>query len=123
MMQPAELDYGDVQGLVRFGHGRLEDACYLLLEIADAIAARGWLRAAPVTTAVTTTPPPDNALQIAFTSKGLRKLGVPDAVIAEFSDEFRAGMAAEGNRSRRLGDVGANAPDAWEWGGSAAQVP
>jgi deferrochelatase/peroxidase EfeB len=123
MTQPAELDYGDVQGLVRFGHGRLEDACYLLLEIADATAARTWLRAAPVTTAVTTTPPPDTALQIAFTSKGLRKLGLPDAVIAEFSDEFRAGMAAEGNRSRRLGDVGANAPDGWEWGGSVSGVP
>ena len=69
MTPPPELDYGDVQGLVRFGHGRLEDACYLLVDVADAAAARTWLRHAPVTTAVTMTPPPGTALQIAFTAK------------------------------------------------------
>ena len=123
MTPPPELDYGDVQGLVRFGHGRLEDACYLLVDVADAAAARTWLRHAPVTTAVTMTPPPDTALQIAFTSKGLRRLGVPETAIAQFSDEFITGMAGEPSRSRRLGDVGADAPAGWDWGGSEAGLP
>ena len=123
MTPPPELDYGDVQGLVRFGHGRLEDACYLLLDVADASAARAWLCNAPVTTAVTMTPPPDVALQIAFTAKGLRRLGVPETALAQFSDEFITGMAGEPSRSRRLGDIGADAPGHWDWGGSEAELP
>jgi len=46
----------------------------------------------------------------------LRKLGIPDDVIAGFSHEFRAGMAAE-SRARQLGDVKDNAPENWDWGG------
>ena len=34
----------------------------------------------------------------------------PTSVVDGFSDEFLAGMAASASRSRRLGDVGANAP-------------
>jgi Dyp-type peroxidase family len=123
MAQAIEVDYGDIQGLARFGHGRLKEACYLLLRVADREAARAWLRAAPVTTAVTMSPPPDTALQIAFTSQGLTALGVPDAAIAQFSHEFLTGMAAEPSRSRRLGDVNDNAPADWAWGGSDASTP
>ena len=95
MAQAIEVDYGDIQGLARFGHGQLKEACYLLLRVADRNAAREWLRTAPVTTAVTMSPPPDTALQIALTSQGLAALGVPDAAIAGFSDEFLTGMATE----------------------------
>src|SRR5262249_7493672 len=35
------------------------------------------------------------------------------------SDEFLAGMAGEESRSRRLGDIGADAPAYWRWGGPA----
>ncbi|MFZ1427257.1 MAG: hypothetical protein WAS21_10850, partial [Geminicoccaceae bacterium] len=65
MATAADIDYGDIQGLVRFGHGRLSEACYYLVKIADPDAARAWLWDAPVTTAVTTAPPPDVALQVA----------------------------------------------------------
>ena len=34
-----------------------------------------------------------------------------------FSNEFLSGMTAEESRSRRLGDVGANSPASWRWGG------
>lgn len=123
MAQAIEVDYGDIQGLARFGHGRLKEACYLLLRVADREAAQAWLRAAPVTTAVTMTPPPSTALQLAFTSQGLAALGLAEEVIDQFSDEFRAGMAAEPSRSRRLGDLGDNAPSAWRWGGSEPDTP
>lgn len=117
------VDFADLQGLLRFGHGRLSEASYLLLQVADAEAARDWLRAAPVTSAMRTSPQPTTALQVAFTRQGLQALGLPDAVLAGFSEEFIAGMAAEAGRSRRLGDVGANAPSSWAWGGSEDTVP
>ncbi|MGA9418997.1 MAG: hypothetical protein WBV40_07585 [Candidatus Cybelea sp.] len=110
------VDYGDVQGLVRFAHNRLTAAYYLLLRIADARSARAWLRSAAVTTAATVSPLPDTALQVAFTASGLRALGIPETVLVQFSDEFLSGMSGSQSRSRRLGDEGANAPQNWTWG-------
>jgi deferrochelatase/peroxidase EfeB len=119
---PGSVDYGDVQGLVRFGFKRLTEACYFLLRIKDASAARQWIGRACVTTAVEMNPRPRTALQIAFTRTGLEKLQVPDDVIARFSAEFVSGMAGEDNRSRRLGDTQANAPAGWRWG-SGSNTP
>jgi hypothetical protein len=93
---PAEVDFEDVQGLVRFGHGRLSEACFLLLQITDRAAAQRWLRTAPVTSAVRTDPPPAAALQVAFTRQGLDALGLPREIIDGFSDEFGGGMAGAG---------------------------
>jgi len=61
------------------------------------------------------------ALHVAFSAGGLRALGLPAPVLAGFSAEFLSGMAGEAQRSRRLGDVGANAPANWDWG--AREVP
>lgn len=119
---PAAVEFADVQGLVRFGFAKMTEACYLLLNLRDISAARAWLAQAPVTTAVELTPPPSTALQIAFTREGLERLHVPPAVIAGFSAEFLSGMAGDENRSRRLGDTGANAPLHWVWG-SSRRVP
>ena len=117
------IDFADVQGVVRFGHGKLSEACFLLLQVADRVAAQRWLLSAPVTSALTTDPPPDTALQVAFTRHGLEALGVALEDIEGFSDEFIAGMAGEASRSRRLGDFGANDPTGWTWGGSEHDVP
>jgi Dyp-type peroxidase family len=110
----SEFDYTDVQGLVRFGYKKMTKASYALLRVKDVATARAWLHSAPVTAAVK--PPPTTALQVALTAPGLEALGVAASVIAEFSHEFRAGMAEE-SRSRQLGDVEANAPEHWSWGG------
>jgi len=117
----SEVDYADVQGLVRFGYGRMTSASYALVRVKDAGAAKTWLRSAPVTSAVALESPPTAALNIAFTAPGLRALGISESVIAGFSHEFRGGMAEE-SRSRQLGDVGSNAPSNWAWG-SYAQDP
>src|SRR4051794_19492239 len=116
-MTQSEVDYSDVQGVVRFGYKRLTEASYLLLRIRDVAAARSWLQDASVANAVEMNPPPSTALQVAFTAAGLEALGVPDSILAGFSSEFRAGMNEE-NRSRRLGDIGTNAPSQWDWGDS-----
>src|SRR5260370_2776393 len=116
------VDYGDVQGLVRFGFVRMTEACYFLLSIKNAPATRAWLKTAPVTTGVEKRPPPATALQIAFTRQGLKTLSVPHKVMEGFSAEFLCGMNGDENRSRRLCDTGANAPCCWKWG-SNGNVP
>ncbi len=121
MVGPAvrdQVDLADVQGLVRFGHGHMTMTRYDLLEVRDADAARAWVRMAlpDVVSARKASPRPSTALQLAFSAPGLRELGISESVIADFSHEFRTGMAAE-SRARQIGDVGSNAPQHWLWGG------
>ena len=111
----SEVDYADVQGLLRFGYGQMTNASYSLVRVKNANAARAWLRSAAVTTAVAQKPPPETAMNIAFTVSGLRALGVQESIISCFSHEFRGGMAQE-SRARQLGDIGKNAPSNWNWG-------
>ena len=114
------VDYSDIQGVVRFGYGPLTEASFLLLKIRDARIARSWLSTAPIASAVELTKAPQTALQVAFTREGLQALGVADDVMAGFSAEFLSGMSGQESRSRRLGDVGANSPQGWRWGGSGS---
>lgn len=112
----AAVDYADVQGIVRFGYGKMTEAAYALVRIKDAAGARTWLRSAPISSAATLPAAPPTAMQIAFTAPGLAALGVSRGVLAGFSREFLDGIT-EANRLRRSGDVGANAPARWDWGG------
>src|SRR5260370_16254142 len=120
---PSSVDYNDVQGLVRFGFGKMTEACYYLLNVKNAPAARAWLTTAPITTAVEMNPPPETALQIAFTRQGLEALGVTRKVIAGFSSEFISGMAGDASRSRRLADTAANSPIRFRWGCNPHATP
>jgi Dyp-type peroxidase family len=63
--------------------------------------------------------PLEKRLSIAFTWKGLQKLGFPveGNESGGFVGEFREGMVAE-HRSLSLGDTGANSPSGWRWGQS-----
>ena len=47
---------------------------------------------------------------LAFTWNGLKALGVDEASLATFPEEFKQGMPA---RASMLGDTGANHPDNW----------
>jgi deferrochelatase/peroxidase EfeB len=116
-MTLAEVDYGDVQGLVRYGYAHMTESRFLLLRIKDPRAARAWLRAAPVTPATRTEPRPATALQVVLTREGLETLGVPAGVLRGFSAEFLTGLSGEESRSRRLGDMGPSSPAGWQWGG------
>jgi Dyp-type peroxidase family len=110
----AEIDLADIQGNVLRGY-TFPSAAYLFLHIDDPKRARALLtRALPhVATAESWETAPTSAVQVAFTFGGLRALGVPDAVLESFPDEFREGMAA---RARQLGDRGPSAPEHWEAG-------
>ncbi len=122
MIETSSVAFSEIQGIVRFGYAKLTEAAFHLLAVRDPVAARAWLAAAPVSTAEERASPPPTALQVAFTREGLQALGLPPAVLAGFSAEFLTGMSGDGARSRRLGDIGANAPDLWQWGG-ASTVP
>lgn len=123
MKDATDFEFDDLQALLRFGHGKLTETRFLLLRIADGAAARQWLSAAPVSSAAAQGSPPETALQIAFSVDGLRALGLRESIIEGFSDEFIAGMSGDESRSRRLGDVGGNAPEYWEWGGDPGRMP
>ncbi|MGI9315718.1 MAG: Dyp-type peroxidase [bacterium] len=116
--QNSEMEFEDIQGIFRFAHGHLEEACFTLLCIKDCAEAKRWIAAAPVTSAAAVSPVPTSAMQIAFTASGLQSLEMDPHILAGFSEEFTCGMTA-GNRPRRLGDIGDNAPSSWGWGGNA----
>src|SRR5215813_6486407 len=116
LSQGRSVELDDVQGFVRFGYKHMTEACFLLLRVTDAAAARAWLAQAPITSAVKVDPLPKTALHVALTSEGLRALGVAPDLCEGFSAEFVTGMASDAARARRLGDVGANDPKYWQWG-------
>jgi Dyp-type peroxidase family len=114
-----KLELADVQGLFARGYGDLKSAAFLLLRVEDAAAARRWLGEARMTSAEERRP--EQAVNIAFTSAGLERLGLPGEAVAQFSNEFAAGMTTP-HRTRILGDVEENAPERWDWGGAGAPV-
>ena len=131
MMAQPITELNDIQGILRSGYGGLLEAVFLLLRITEIHAAKAWVGAASgapslsgsgvlVTSIADLRTTRDDALQIAFTAPGLRNLGLADDVIRGFSPAFQDGMASAvaeaAGRSRRLGDVGANAPANWVWG-------
>ena len=114
-------ELADVQGLVARGYGELTAATFLLGRIEGSAAARGWL--AGLTELVTAADhrPEGRAVQVAFTSQGLRRLGLGDDVVSLFANEFVDGMVSP-HRSRTLGDIGTDAPEHWDWGGPGEPV-
>ena len=120
LMTDLELD--DIQGLVARGYPDLTAAAYVLLRISDPASARDWLQT--VVDQVTPAPahPSDVALNVAFTVSGVASLGLDASTIAQFSNEFTAGMTTP-HRRRMFGDVGASAPESWLWGGPSTAAP
>jgi deferrochelatase/peroxidase EfeB len=110
----------DLQGNILRGY-RKPRVRYLILEIADRIAAQRWLAASisgrgdgvpQITTADWGATKPDTCFNIGLTYEGLRALGTPGSSLETFPSEFIEGMHARA-RALKLGDVGASAPETW----------
>jgi Dyp-type peroxidase family len=116
-----ELERNDIQGLVVSSYKHLTCAAYILLRISNAASARAWLaqRLGEITTAMGKHP--EVSLNVAFTSNGLKALGLKPEALATFSFPFQEGMATD-HRSRILGDNDESAPLQWEWGGTKNAV-
>ena len=124
MSEHRELDLHDVQGNIikaypRFGYPR---ARYVFFRINDGQAARNFL--SDLLPLVTTSSPwqregnavdgsarPQVATNVALTFEGLRRLGVPQAPLQTFPEEFASGMQT---RRTILGDDGPSAPENWD---------
>jgi Dyp-type peroxidase family len=109
------VDQADLQGNILCGYGRrYTHGLYLFFRVENAGAARRWLGDA-VPHIATAVPwgadGPRHTLNVAFTFAGLRKLGVDDAVLRKFPEDFRQGMEA---RAHLLGDTGPSDPEGWE---------
>ncbi|MGJ7506274.1 hypothetical protein [Variovorax sp. GT1P44] len=109
------LEMSDIQATVLRPRPSPYRGEYVILRIDDAAQGREMLRriiphVAPANDWWVATLP--GWLGIAFTYQGLRALGVPQASLDSFPQEFREGMAA---RAAVLNDVGGNAPVNWEY--------
>ena len=113
------LERDDIQGLVVRGYGALPHAAYLLMQVNAPAEARRLLAhwAGQVTPASQS--PKDLARHVAVTADGIRALTESPTLPDGFSEPFGTGMVTE-YRSRLLGDVGANDPESWTWGGPAS---
>jgi deferrochelatase/peroxidase EfeB len=112
------IDFADVQGNILRGY-RMPRVRYLVLEVADRLAARRWLAASTsgdgggtpqITPGHWGANKPDTCFNIGLTYEGLRALGTPSSSLAMFPNEFIEGMNA---RALKLGDVGQSAPQTW----------
>jgi Dyp-type peroxidase family len=133
----------DVQGLIRRGYKSLPAAQFLLLKIIDGAEAKKYFKILADSFITSSNKPksgePPNyfddkkAVQIAFTSSGLKQLGLAENILSTFSREFIEGMSFSytdpnngekiiSERSTLLGDVNANDPKHWHWGSRDNQV-
>jgi Dyp-type peroxidase family len=112
----------DIQGLITSGYVHLPYTAYLFLEMSSEVGARRWLSAIlpQISTSEswrrTPSEPkakPHQALNVAFTFDGYRRLGLSNAALNSFSREFQLGMV---QRAEVLGDIGPSAPDKWDFG-------
>lgn len=107
----------DIQGLLASGYGHLPHASYLLFTIDDAAAAAGWLAQLAGTVTTARGRQARRSCNVALSAAALVKLGLSEAARSGFPVEFTGGMVDDAHRRRILGDVGANAPELWAWGG------
>jgi Dyp-type peroxidase family len=134
-----ESNKKDMQALVTRGYKHLNAACYILVRVNDCKKAKSYfnmlikqekirLANIPSSEKLDGSSDPKTAVNVAFTSTGLEKLGLPDDVKKTFSREFIEGMNCGNDfqeeiefdytnpRSVKLGDVGSNDPNNWYWG-------
>ena len=108
---PLELD--DIQHFL-ISRPPAVAARYEFLSFRQPAGARSWLAGIldKVGTAKTvgSNVPDSRWVTVAFTWNGLRALGVDEASLLTFPEEFRQGMAA---RAQILGTTGANGPEHW----------
>ncbi len=97
-------------------------ARYEFLSFDDASAGKTWLAGVidkvGTASSVGTASPDARWVTVAFTWNGLRALGVDDASLATFPEEFRQGLAA---RAELLGITGDGHPDHWDPALTAAE--
>jgi Dyp-type peroxidase family len=110
----SKIDVSDIQGFSLKGYN-FPLARYLLLELLEARAAREFvgLLLPDITTGERwdINKKPMTTVNVAFTHKGLSRLGLPEVSLLSFPVEFQQGMKARGDI---LYDTGPNGPEGWD---------
>ena len=112
----------DIQGIFFRGYVKLDQAAYGFFRITDRIAFQDWLRQMLdddlITTAKDRQPAEGvkNRMNIAFSAPGLQTLLAAGYLADGYDHAFAAGITSP-QRNRILGDVDANDPGKWDWGG------
>jgi len=120
----APLAMRDIQGIILWGYGHMPEARYLMFRVArPGPELCAWLAQLQLTSAEgeRNDQPPEPLLNIAFTARGLRALGVEDALCQSFATPFVQG-AEHPYRTQVNGDVDVNAPENWAWGSEQKPV-
>ena len=113
--QVPTLDMSDIQATILRPRPSPYKGEYIVLRIDEAAQGREMLRRVIpyVATAEDWWVPSIPAwIGIAFTYQGLKALGLPQASLDSFPEEFRQGMAA---RASIINDIGENSPANWEY--------
>lgn len=113
LRKPPTLELDDIQATLLRTRPEPYFGTHAILEITEQDAGRELMRrlAPRVSSAARWDEPQPSWLAVAVSYQGLVALGVPEASLASFPANFRAGMAA---RAERLRDSGPNAPKNWE---------
>jgi deferrochelatase/peroxidase EfeB len=123
--QVFEVEKEDIQGLVASAYGHFPYAAYVLLEIPVSAHAHAkeWLSAmlAHVTDA-SGEQSNVSPINLAFTYRGLKRIGVTTDEWEKFPPAFRAGMVDKAHRSRILGDD-EDSLKYWRWGAPTNHKP
>jgi len=111
------LEFDDIQHILLTRAPALNGR-YEFLSFRDPAGGRAWLaaileRVQSVREARTSVGKDKRWVTVAFTWNGMRALGLDEASLATFPEEFKQGMVA---RAEMLGDTGANHPDGWVGG-------
>src|SRR6516225_9512868 len=111
------LEFDDIQHILLMRVPALTGR-YEFLSFQSATGGRAWLSAVrekvqSAAEAHASVERDKRWVTVAFTWNGLRALGVDEASLASFPEEFKQGMVA---RAEMLGDTGANHPDNWVGG-------
>ncbi|MEO6455293.1 MAG: hypothetical protein ABIN97_14530 [Ginsengibacter sp.] len=115
------IELADIQGYVVRGYKHMMYSRYVLLQITDAAGAKKFINGLVDSLTNATHYPSATCLNIAFTSPGLRALGMNEPNISIFLREFREGMTTA-HRQRLLGDYDSSVPENWRWGGPNNQT-
>jgi deferrochelatase/peroxidase EfeB len=112
----AVIENYDVQAILFGGLGNLTHATCLLFHCPNSTEnAKQWLARVEEGISFGDMPPKNITRLVALTQSGLRRLGCPSHVIAEFPVAFQEGMSTPG-RAALLRDTGDDKPELWWWG-------
>lgn len=123
-LPPNGLETEEIQSIAFGGMGKLPSAEMIALRMPENLPAAEraqWLDFVLANASFGARVPEGEAMTVAFSAAGLRKLGLADESVAGLPTVFRRGMAAPG-QDRVLGDVGENAAVNWAWGHGDAEA-